>query len=155
MRQTAHMVLYFWLKNCDFNLIFSTDIRSSIISYSSHKPITVGLNKLISSFQTTIVPSSKGPHSASILCHSNGVGAAAGHLSNTTDVLHQRGRVTTLTVTVTCDQRKNTEQQEASISEEGFYWSDWNKWAQEKLEKWGAYQVCQSRLLPRYKALHH
>lgn len=62
--------------------------------------------KLYVTCQRTIISSSKGPHSASILRHSNGVGAAAGHLPHTTDVLYQCGHVSTLTVTVTCTEEE-------------------------------------------------
>lgn len=50
----------------------------------------------------TIIPSSKWPHGAAILCHSDGVGAATGHVSHSTDVLHQCGHIPTLAVAVAC-----------------------------------------------------
>lgn len=52
----------------------------------------------------TIVPSSKGPHSASILWQSNSMGATTGHLSHIADVFNQGRNVSAVAVTVTCDQ---------------------------------------------------
>lgn len=54
----------------------------------------------------TIVSTSEGPHSASVLCYGDGVGAAAGHLPHATDVLHQGGHIATLAVTVACQRSK-------------------------------------------------
>lgn len=49
----------------------------------------------------TVVSSSKGPDDSSILSHSDGMRAATGYLPDPTDVLHQSGHVTAVTVAVT------------------------------------------------------
>lgn len=51
----------------------------------------------------TVVPSSKGPHGASILRQCNGMGAPARHLSHVADVFHQCRNVSAVAVTVTCN----------------------------------------------------
>lgn len=50
----------------------------------------------------TIVPSSKGPYSASILWHCNSMGATTWHFSHIADVFNQGRNVSAVAVTVTC-----------------------------------------------------
>ncbi len=66
----------------------------------------------------TIVPSSKGPHCASILWQCNSMGATTWHLSHIADVFDQGRNVSAVAVTVTCnpnDKKKSQNPQDRSV----------------------------------------